>query len=61
LLLYKNRDQNPSVLKKSFTNEGDVVYLDTKVSSGSRYLYTLVAVMADQTEVFINDGVEIYW
>ena len=39
----------------------DVVYLDTQVSSGNTYLYSLVAVMADNSEVLINDGVEIYW
>ena len=61
LLLYKKSDQDPPVLKKSFPGDEDVVYLDTKVSSGNTYLYTLVAVMADNSEVLINDGVEIFW
>ncbi len=61
VVLYKKSDQNPPVLIKSFPSKEDVVYLDTKVSSGNTYLYTLVAVMADSSEVVLNDGVEIYW
>lgn len=61
LLLYKKSGQNASVLKKSFPNKKDVAYLDTKVSNGITYLYTLVAVMTDKSEIVLNDGVEIYW
>jgi fibronectin type 3 domain-containing protein len=61
VLLYKKSDQNPAVLTKSYPPEEDVVYLDTKVSSGNTYLYTLVAVMADHSEVVLNDGVEMFW
>lgn len=61
VLLYKKSDQDPPVLIKSYSSKEDVVYLDTKVSSGNTYLYSLVAVMADNSEVVLNDGVEIYW
>jgi hypothetical protein len=61
VMLYKKSDQDPAVLTKSFPAEEDVVYLDTKVSSGNTYLYTLVALMSDNSEIVINDGVEIFW
>ena len=61
VLLYKKSDQEPVVLTKSFPAEEDVVYLDTKVSNGNTYLYTLVAVMEDNSEIVINNGVEIFW
>jgi hypothetical protein len=61
ILLYKKYGNNKAVLKKSFSNEEDIVYLDTKVSRGNTYLYKLKAVMDNGDEIIINDGVEMNW
>lgn len=61
LKLYKVTGQQTPGLEGSFSPDEDVRYLDHKVSSGNTYLYRLVAVMSDRTEISLNDGVEIIW
>jgi len=61
LRLYKKYGQNKSVLMKTFHNNEDVVYLDTKVTRGTNYLYLLIAEMKNKEKVEINEGVEIIW
>ena len=61
LMLYKKYGQNKSVLKKIFPNNEDVVYLDTKVNTGTNYLYLLIAEMKNGKKVVINSGVEMNW
>jgi hypothetical protein len=61
LMLYKKHGNGDAVLKKSFSPSEDVVYLDTKVSRGDNYLYSLIAVMDNGKKISVNDGVELKW
>ena len=61
LMLYKKTGNTKAVLKKSFSNQEDIDYLDTQVSRGNFYLYQLMAKMENGDELLINDGVEINW
>lgn len=61
LMLYKKYGENKSVLKKTFPNNQDVVYLDTKVNRSTNYLYLLIAEMDNGEEIVVNEGVEMIW
>ncbi|MCD6346169.1 MAG: hypothetical protein J7L96_01985 [Bacteroidales bacterium] len=61
LQLYKQYGNNKAEIVKSFTNEDDVAYLDTKLNPNTTYFYKLIAIMQNGDKIIVNNGVEMDW
>jgi len=61
LKLYKKFGKNELVLIKTFPQNEDVIYLDTKVNRATNYLYLLIAETKNKEDIVVNEGVEMIW